>query len=455
MEKIRLKPHNKTAVDKIVEAYRKGMNRVIYTSGVGTGKSFVFMGVAEKLMNEMTKILYVFPRYTVKENLEEYADLQWLSENITIDFITYNYFTDREKGIEKIKNYDLVVIDEAHHLFSDKYGDTLAACMKAVKGTKFLGLTATPERDIKEDGRKVSANVKELFEISVNGLSNFDAIRLGLMPPFIYRVMLPEKDPKQVEKEYGNEVNVKVEYEDCETTLSEIVNTYQRKKWIVYFSDKKKLHEKENLVRRVFDGYEIFILYSDLRNLNAVIHGVQNAEKAVVLSVDMLLEGVHLPDVTGIVLFRNVTSLVTFQQILGRVCSIGNKTSPVIADASSSGPAMLAKLYKMSMEATARPVTILNGNTKPIFTLGIGADKEWTGIEEFLRLYSPEWKDIDVKKKLDEAEKKYLSLDGKIFDSIEEWKKSRLDYQKATACAKCFSVSPILFIKSLQKRVSA
>ena len=101
MEKIRLKPHNKTAVDKIVEAYRKGMNRVIYTSGVGTGKSFVFMGVAEKLMNEMTKILYVFPRYTVKENLEEYAGLQWLSENITIDFITYNYFTDRENHCRK------------------------------------------------------------------------------------------------------------------------------------------------------------------------------------------------------------------------------------------------------------------------------------------------------------------------------------------------------------------
>ena len=182
---------------------------------------------------------------------------------------------------------------------------------------------------------------------------------------------------------------------------------------------------------------------------------MKNEKKAVVLSVDMLLEGVHLPDVTGIVLFRNVTSLVTFQQILGRVCSIANKTSPVIADASSSGPAMLAKLYKMSMEATARPVITINGNTKPIFTLGIGADKEWTGIEEFLRLYSPEWKDIDVKKKLDEAEKKYLSLDGKIFDSIEEWKKSRLDYQKATACAKCFSVSPILFIKSLQKKASA
>lgn len=52
--------------------------RGLYTSGVGTGKSFVFMGVAEKLMNEMTKILYVFPRYTVKENLEEYAGLQGL-----------------------------------------------------------------------------------------------------------------------------------------------------------------------------------------------------------------------------------------------------------------------------------------------------------------------------------------------------------------------------------------
>ena len=131
-------------------------------------------------------------------------------------------------------------------------------------------------------------------------------------------------------------------------------------------------------------------------------------EKAVILSVDMLLEGVHLPDVTGIVLFRNVTSLVTFQQILGRVCSMSNKTEPVIADASSSGPEMLAKLYRMDGENKSRENGDGSGRTKPIFTLGIGADREWKGIEEFLRLYTSMGSEMDRKEKLEKAVKKYL-----------------------------------------------
>lgn len=174
------------------------------------------------------------------------------------------------------------------------------------------------------------------------------------MPKFNYRVMLPEKDPKQIREEYEGNVDVRIAYEECEQTLARIVTMYPRNKWIVYFSGKAKLHEFEDRMRKIFQEYEVFILYADLRNLSQVIAGVQKAEKAVVLSVDMLLEGVHIPDVTGIVLFRNVTSLVTFQQILGRVCSIGNKTEPVIADASSSGPEMLAKLYRMDSENKTR-----------------------------------------------------------------------------------------------------
>lgn len=69
---------------------------------------------------------------------------------------------------------------------------------------------------------------------------------------------------------------------------------------LFYFAGKTKLHEYEDRMRKIFAGYEVFILYADLRNLSQVIAGMQKAEKAVILSVDMLLEGVHLPDVTGL-----------------------------------------------------------------------------------------------------------------------------------------------------------
>lgn len=331
--KIKISKHNLPVVEKIVDSYHSGTRSILYTSGVGTGKSYIFMGIVERMLQELKSILYVIPKYAVQENISEYTDFQWLSSKIPVDFVTFNFFTDKEKGIKKLSGYDLVVIDEAHHLWSDQYGKNLAECMHLLSRTRFLGLTATPERDINEYGHRKSVHTGSIFDQTVNGISNFDAIRLGLMPKFNYRVMLPEKDPKQIREEYEGNVDVRIAYEECEQTLARIVTMYPRNKWIVYFSGKAKLHEFEDRMRKIFQGYEVFILYADLRNLSQVIADVQKAEKAVVLSVDMLLEGVHLPDVTGIVLFRNVTSLVTFQQILGRVCSIGNKTEPVIADA--------------------------------------------------------------------------------------------------------------------------
>lgn len=45
---IELMPHNKKAVTEIISAYMSGARRVAYLSGVGTGKSFVFLGLAEQ-----------------------------------------------------------------------------------------------------------------------------------------------------------------------------------------------------------------------------------------------------------------------------------------------------------------------------------------------------------------------------------------------------------------------
>lgn len=130
-------------------------------------------------------------------------------------------------------------------------------------------MTATPERDINEYGHRKSVHTGSIFDQTVNGISNFDAIRLGLMPKFNYRVMLPEKDPKQIREEYEGNVDVRIAYEECEQTLARIVTMYPRNKWIVYFSGKAKLHEFEDRMRKIFQRYEVFILYADLRTLQA------------------------------------------------------------------------------------------------------------------------------------------------------------------------------------------
>lgn len=448
---ITLKPHNLNAVNKIMAAISEGKHSILYSSGVGTGKSFVFMGLADRLLDETKKILYIIPKYAIMENLNTYSDFQTLPAEVS--FATYNFFTDYEKGMAELSKYDLIVIDEAHHLWSNKYGRVIVDCIKDLKDKIFLGLTATPERSVVVEGHKEYVHTKDIFEVTVDGISNFEAIEMGLMPAFNYRILLPEKDPEQLKKEYENSINFTVDCTDCEETLTNITKLYQRKKWIAYFPNKKALLENESFLRRVFKDYDLFILYSDLRNLNEVITGMQAAEKAIVLSVDMLLEGVHLPDITGIIMFRNVTSIVTFQQILGRVCSIGNTVEPVIVDASKSGPKLLAKLLKASKKKGKKEKDGSGGPSKPIMTLGIGAETEWAGITEFLKCYAGIGKELKIEENVEKAKNKYYVLNGRVYQDMSEWQNDKLSYQKLKACASCFEAPINTLIKTLQEEL--
>lgn len=455
---ITLLPHNQPAFSEIMDSYRSGIKKIIYVSGVGTGKSFVFLAIAEALGK---KILYVIPKHSIRENMETYRDFSVVKDNV--DFTTFNAFTDTERAKELIKDYGMIVIDECHHLGSDLFGRVLLQVMENDNDRLFLGLTATPVRfrakTMLPDGTiEKNVDISQFFEKKVTGMSNFDAIKLGLMPPFQYRLLEPDKDPKQIEKEYGYEIKVEVDYKkESQNVVKEIVNTYPRNKWICFFSSTKELKEHRNDVKDIFSGYEMFTLYSDLRNLKEVIEGVRKAEKAVILSIDMLLEGVHLPGITGIILYRNVTTVTTFQQILGRVCSIGNKTEPIVVDCSKCGPKLLTQLLNMSAD-NGRSFTPGHGGTKPIMSIGIGLHKGWERVDIFLaRLAQLNHKNdnqID-ETALDHIIEDYLKFGGVETDDINglnKKNKSLLD-----ACCWKYSVNPQRFratVKHLREKVA-
>lgn len=425
---VELKGHNQRPFRMIAEDYKNGAHSVIYVSGVGTGKSFVFMAVAGSLFPG--RILYVVPKHAITSNMKEYADFGSLAGRV--DFVTYNQFTSIKEGLARIYGYGLVVIDECHHLGSDRYGRNLVRCMQE-SDIPFLGLTATPVRDDHVD-------VSQYFEKRVDGISNFEAIRQGLMPPIEYRVCYPEKSLSQLEREYDYTVRAKLSYEKSEPVLKDAVRVFQRDKWIVFFSSVEALRQHQALVKRLFPEYRVFILHSALNNLNEVVAGVQCSEKAVILSVNILLEGVHLPSIDGIILMRNVTSLTAFQQMIGRVCSIGKKVGPVVLDCSASSVRLMAKLFAVNRKMAQVAPEDGGGEVKEIIRIGIGTHKEYD-INRFFRLCQ-EGRDILDAGRAEKVAAKYKSLGGKEYRVFEELKKDSLDYGKFRACCKMYDIGP-------------
>lgn len=427
---IELKPHNQRPFREIKKCFHNGAHSVIYVSGVGTGKSFVFMAVAESLVRG--RILYVIPKHSITSNIKEYSDFRLLDKQV--DFVTFNQFTSVKAGLEQIAGHDLVVIDECHHLGSDRYGKNLVKCMKQANAL-FLGLTATPVRDDHVD-------VSQYFEKRVDGIGNFEAIRQGLMPSIEYRVCYPEKSLSQLEKEYDYMVKAKLSYEKSEPILHDAVQVFPRKKWIVFFSSVQSLRQHRPLVERLFPGYEIFVLHSALNNLDQVIAGVQRADRAVILSVNILLEGVHLPSIDGIILMRNVTSVTAFQQIIGRICSIGKKIRPVVLDCSASSVRLMAKLMTVNHGNGEFGPNNQEAEEKEIIHVGIGAYKKYD-ISRFFRLCQ-EGRQILKADQAKKAAEKYKTFSGRNYQTFEELKKDSLDYQKFRACCGMYQISPEL-----------
>lgn len=126
--------------------------------------------------------------------------------------------------------------------------------------------------------------------------------------------------------------------------IKEIAEKYPRKKYIVFSGDIESLHRDNNVIAYAFPDKEIYELYTGSGDTKAILEAFNATESGVLMTVDMALEGIHLSDVDGILLFRNVQSIPVFEQMLGRVCSIGKTTSPVIIDCSARGIELLQKL---------------------------------------------------------------------------------------------------------------
>lgn len=440
MTELELRKHNRKAVDDMKKKVKEGFRKLIYVAGTGCGKTWAFMGFANEFSSivpelaapHILKILYIMPKNVIRDNVEGYEEFHELG--LHVDFATYNYFSKEEKGVERFKHYDLIVIDECHHLGGDLYGKNILSAMNRSEKF-FLGLTATPYRSCDK------INVEDFFEAAIHGISVWDAIHMGLMPPFNYHICLPEKDTKQIEKEYDHQYRAVVDLNDSADAVYDIVNSYKRDKWICFFPDTKSLERAKKEIKEIFEGYKVFTLLSSLKNLKEVMDGVRKSKKAVVLSVDILLEGVHLEGITGIVLYRNVTSTIAFQQMIGRTCRIGNQIEPVIIDTSQSARKILAALIRESKKGQVPSFVSNEGYTKEILKVGIGSTMEYD-LNKVLQLMDPSYqKHEDMKRAARKANEKYHSFGGKDYETYEELMNSGLNYKKFKSCAELMKLS--------------
>lgn len=371
--KVDLLKHNQEAYEKITEAITDGKKKIAIAHATGTGKSYLIAKLCEDYSNDK-KLILVPSRY-IKEQM------QGLFEKYDIgnaDIILYQKLIKKDREDIHAMDYHIIVLDEYHHDAATKvWGEKVGLLINSHPESIIFGTSATP---VRTDG--INA-IDELFEgncASDLPLSESIAKKIVPLPKYVGALYTLDDELERLRKKVENATNSKEEkkefYKKINAMRSQIEKSYgmpiilnkhikdKEGKYIVFCKNKKHLDEIKDTVIGWFHtagckDIHSYVVHSSYegkdKEYKAFCDDTSHTLK-LLFSVDMLNEGLHLENISGVLLLRPTRSSIVWHQQIGRAIEANNTNTPVIIDAvnnfSSVGQGM--ELLKEIKDAVAR-----------------------------------------------------------------------------------------------------
>ena len=351
-----LRPHNKRVYTQL-EKVLKYSYKAIIIQATGTGKGVIANNIIYDLFKGK-RILFLVPNLSLERNHIENLKI---TKNGNVDFITYQKLCSmlkKESDIDELSCiYDVVIMDEVHRAGAQKWSIAIDKLIYSFenKCKYVIGLTATEQRYI--DG--IYVGDRFFGGNRVFGIDLVDAIKHNILPAFTYVVSLycMEEEVERVKKELQNIKNKNhplirslkkplsyiklLASEDdiiSKTVQNEIQGLPETQKSIVFADSIENIEKMSKSIKKWFNrDVNLFVMHSKRsKTENDVTLDKFNVCKTgcnVLLSVNMLNEGVHVKGITGIFMMRKTNSNIIFFQQLGRALAVSHETEhPIIFD---------------------------------------------------------------------------------------------------------------------------
>jgi len=348
---IELFAHNQEAYESAVAMLAEtGKACVIHPTG--TGKSFIGFKLCED--NPDKKVLWLAPSEyifdTQIENLKKAAN-GYVPENI--EFCTYARLmnmTDEE--IAAIKP-DITIYDEYHRAGAACWSTGVERLENLYPDMQILGLSATNIRYL--DNRRDMA--KELFDNNIaSTLTLGEAIVRGILnpPKYVLSIFSYQKDLEKFEyrakhakskavrdkaQKYLEALRRKLENADGLDVIFDKHMTDRHGKYIVFTPDYEAMQEYMGLVDswfwRVDREPQVYSVYSDDPAASKEFDKFKTDNSnhlRLLFCIDALNEGIHVDDISGVILMRPTISPIIYKQQIGRALSASKSKEPVIFD---------------------------------------------------------------------------------------------------------------------------
>ena len=357
---LNLYEHNRESYEKINEAFSSGEKVVGIVHATGTGKSYNALQLA--LDNPDKKITIIAPHNSILEHIEEIIKESGLSferdfPNLTL--MNYQSLVNLSRNELATLSIDILVLDEFHHIGAPVWGERVNELIKTHPDLEILGMSAYTIRDRGTVYERDMANPDggELFSSKIVSRYDIpDAMLDGVLPIVVYRSAyiklmgtlealeekVENKKCSKEEKELYDKL-LKDAKRKIEKVLSlpDMIEKYvgQEDKLIYFCPPGSNIEEIEEEAKKWFLRYipeSDIIFYKTTsamgelgkKNRDAFYHdktldGLDATHKLrVMFCINQYNEGVHAPNVNGVIMGRETKSDIVFFEQLGRALSV-------------------------------------------------------------------------------------------------------------------------------------
>ena len=374
-EKRKLRCYQKDAVRSVENERGKGKKTALVVMATGLGKSAI---AAELVSNEISRnpeqeVLVLAHTTPLVRQLEQSFWSQ-LDKSVPTHLWTDGETPSYTGGVvfatwQSVRNdvqagrFGLVVVDEAHHAASDYFSGLLSS----LDSNFVVGLTATPWRG---DGRSLTS----VFGETVYSKDIVEGMQQGYLAEVDYRMLSDGIDWNEIARNSRQghtikDLNNLLLLPDRDEAMVELVAEKTKdfgSPRILGFC--RSISHAERL-RSLFASYGIsaatvhnkLTREDKFRNLAAFRDG----KTSLILSIEMLNEGIDVPDVNVVVFMRVTHSRRVFIQQLGRGLRLtDNKKKVLVLDfvADVRRLAAAVRLNRQALESSNDPEVIRFGD---------------------------------------------------------------------------------------------
>ncbi|MCM1297068.1 MAG: Helicase associated domain protein [Muribaculaceae bacterium] len=293
------------------------------------------------------------------------------------------------RGRNPLLKADYIILDEFHRCGAQEWGRVVRQLLETHPQAKLLGLSATNVRYL-DNNRDMA---KELFDGSIaSEMTLGEAIVRGILsaPKYVTTIFKYQQDLALLQQRVNNakspgvrDMNQKYldalrraleQAEGLEEVFARHI-TDKSGRYIVFCSGYEHMQDMMALSKEWFASVSgdihFYSAYSEDPATSKEFSQFK-ADKSPALKllfcIDMLNEGVHVKDISGVILFRPTISPIVYKQQIGRALTAGESKTPLILDIVNNfdGLCSVAQLQNEMTAAVQRMYA--NGESGKIIT---------------------------------------------------------------------------------------